>query len=220
MTINRPGLLIFDLDGTLFRTETVSVPAVQMNFARWGLPIPASGDIMPLMGTNMEEFSGWIRRSCPPDAVGNLLSAIARSEIDLIGESGQMYEGISNSLAVLCEAGFEMALCSYGPADYVMKVVETFRLTEFFDAVRPRAHRGETKSLMVEELADRFHSRPGIVIGDLGLDIDAAHTNGFFGVAALYGHGDQAELAAADATVWGSDELVSAILRLARWRPP
>jgi phosphoglycolate phosphatase-like HAD superfamily hydrolase len=52
---------------------------------------------------------------------------------------------------------------------------------------------------MVRELVGRLESRPVIVIGDRGDDIQAAHQNGLWAIAAKYGYGAVEELEAADA---------------------
>jgi phosphoglycolate phosphatase-like HAD superfamily hydrolase len=54
------GLLIFDLDGTLFRTDSVTVPAVQTSFADHGLPVPPRETILPLIGTPGDDLRPWV----------------------------------------------------------------------------------------------------------------------------------------------------------------
>ena len=53
----RRGLLIFDLDGPLFKPETVTIPAVQHAFRDRGLPIPPLEKIRSFFGRPTREFT-------------------------------------------------------------------------------------------------------------------------------------------------------------------
>lgn len=70
------GLLIFDLDGTLFRTESVTVAAVQNSFADYGLPEPSRDSILPLIGTPIDDLRSWIHERCPEHLDDELFAEI------------------------------------------------------------------------------------------------------------------------------------------------
>ena len=192
------GLLIFDLDGTLFRSDSVTVPAVQGSFTDSGLPGPPRETILPLIGTPMDSVRSWVRQRCPEHRVDDLIAEIERRELGLIASDGRLYAGIRDTLLGLRAAGYQIALCTNGPTGYVRRVVESQRLGRFLDAARNRTSAADTKPAMVRSILEELDGRPAVVIGDRLADIEAAHDNGLRAIAASYGYGTDAEMASAD----------------------
>ena len=201
------GLLIFDLDGTLFRAETVTIPAVQRGFLAQGLAVPAKEEISFYFGKPASEYHAWLFSRCPQGKAPELVEAIDRRELELISETGELYPQAREVLATLRGWVGQMALCSNGPQDYVERVMAVHGLQTFFDAVRCWRSAQDDKPRMVRELVERLESRPVIVIGDRGDDIQAAHQNGLWAIAAKYGYGAVEELEAADAAAVSPSDL-------------
>jgi phosphoglycolate phosphatase len=193
------GLLIFDLDGTLFRAETVTIPAVQQGFLAQGLAAPAKEEISFYFGKPASQYHAWLSSRCPQEKASELIETIDRRELELISEMGELYPQAQEVLATLRGWVGQMALYSNGPQDYVERVMTVHGLGPFFDAVRYWHSTLDSKSSMVRELVERLESRPVIIIGDRGDDIQAAHENGLGVIAAQYGYGTAEELEAADA---------------------
>ncbi|MHC4101486.1 MAG: HAD family hydrolase, partial [Planctomycetota bacterium] len=59
-------ILIFDLDGTLFHTETVTVPAAREAFETHGLTPPDDAEICSFIGRTSAAYNAWLRTLCPP----------------------------------------------------------------------------------------------------------------------------------------------------------
>ncbi len=195
----RRGLLIFDLDGTLFQAETVTIPAVQRVFLAEGLAVPTEEEISFYFGKPASQYHAWLFSRCPPEKAANLIAAIDRRELELISETGKLYPQAREVLAMLRGGVEQMALCSNGPRDYVERVMTVHGLDTFFDVVRCWRSAQDSKPSMVRELVERFENWPAIVIGDRSDDIQAAHENGLWAIAAQYGYGTVEELEAADA---------------------
>lgn len=192
------GLLIFDLDGTLFRSDSITVPAVQGTFADYDLPMPPSETILPLIGTPMDNLRSWVRERCPDHRADDLFAEIERRELGLISSDGRLYTGVRDTLTGLVTAGYQIALCTNGPTDYVRRVVEAKEIGRFFDASRNRKGAADTKPAMVRSILAELDGRPAVGIGDRLADIEAAHANGLRAIAAGYGYGADAEMASAD----------------------
>lgn len=212
--MNNRGLLIFDLDGTLFRADTVTLPAVQRSFREQGLPIPSDQEICSFFGRPAHEFNAWIRSQCPQESAAELIDTIARSELALVSETGKLYPQVRRVLTTLRASVSLMAICTNGPQDYVQRVITTHGLETFFDAVRYRQSTQENKTLMVRELLRRLASRPGIVIGDRHDDIQAAYQNGLRAIAATYGYGAAQELELANAAAASPSDLPALVRAL------
>jgi phosphoglycolate phosphatase-like HAD superfamily hydrolase len=201
------GLLIFDLDGTLFQTETVTIPAVRQSFWAQGLPVPTTEEICSFFGKPGSEFHAWLASRCPQDKTSELMAAIDRTELELISQTGELYPQIQEVLATLRASVGQMAVCSNGPQTYVERVLAVHGLRLFFDAVKYRRSDQDTKPGMIRELLEHLASRPAIVIGDRRDDIEAAHQNGLKVISATYGYGWVEELGSADAAASSPSEL-------------
>jgi phosphoglycolate phosphatase len=206
-----PALIIFDIDGTILETERVTVPAVQRTFVEYGLPAPEAEAICSFFGRPVEEYHAWLRGLCPEEKAAEIVAATDRLELELIGSEGRLYEGMHDALEALREEGHVLAVCSNAPEDYLCEFLEAHDLRGFFEEVRCRGTRYSGKTEMVAELVELIEAWPVVVVGDRRDDIEAAHANGAFGVAAAYGFGNDEEWADADARIEDPSELPGVI---------
>jgi len=197
--VSKSGFLIFDLDGTLFRTETVTIPAVQHCFQELGMPVPPADEICSFFGKPTREFHDWVRSISDVKNDSDLVDSISRTELELISVTGELYPGIPEVLTTLRKSVEKMAICSNGTGEYVPRVLREHCIIDFFDAVSYRGDSGHDKPFMVRELLEITPGPPAIVIGDRRDDIEAAHENAIGSIAAGYGYGKVDELKYADA---------------------
>ncbi|MDY7109584.1 MAG: HAD family hydrolase [Planctomycetota bacterium] len=211
------AILIFDLDGTLFRTETVTVPAVRGAFAAHGLTPPEEGEIAALIGTSTEDYRRWLAGRCPADLAERVERMAVARELALIPGAGALYDGIPRALSALRAEIATLAICSNGPAAYVEAVLAGCSIAGLFDVVRPRREDDADKSQMVHDLLAEARSLlrgPGVVIGDRWDDIEAAHANGLPAIGAAWGYASAGELDEADLVIDDPRDLRSTALRL------
>ncbi len=195
------GTLVFDLDGTLFRSDTVTVPAVRHAFLAEGLTPPPPDAIRWFFGKPHEQFQEWLGSLVPPRCAARIVREVDRLELELVAARGELYPGVLDMLRAARRRFACLAICSNGEEGYVMRVVESTGLVPFFDRVRFRVRDTDDKTSMLAELLLLCPSRPVFMIGDRAEDIEAARRNGIVAIAASYGYGTVGELAAADATV-------------------
>ena len=211
--MTRRGLLIFDLDGTLFKVHKVSIPAVQYALSEAGFTPPTPEQIQPFFGRPDPQFHAWLRERYQ-GITEETIAAIPEWELRLIPEVGELYPGVSEALAELRQMSAHMAICSNGSPEYVTTVVESHGLERYFDFLRWREPEDEGKPQMVRDLLARIPDRPALVIGDRGDDISAAHENNLLAIASHYGFGTPEELAPADAAVHSPLDLPAAVQSL------
>jgi phosphoglycolate phosphatase len=205
--MNRSGLLIFDLDGTLFRSETATIPAVRKSFEEFGLPIPPDEEVFKFIGRPHADFQKWIKQQCQNDRAAALVAMVDSLELAFVTQTGELYPHVKDVLIELASADFHMAICTNGERRYVERVLASQQIGSFFDAIRMRLSSTDSKPSMVQDLLRQFSNRRAIVVGDRYDDIEAAHENGIAAVAANYGYGSSDELASADATAHSPAEL-------------
>jgi phosphoglycolate phosphatase len=204
------AILIFDLDGTLFHTETVTVPAAREAFETHGLTPPGDSEICSFIGRTSAEYNAWLRGLCPPDVAEQIIRTAAGRELKLIGERGRLYPGVPEALAELRAAAAKLAVCSNGSGRYVETVLTVHGIDGLFDVVRGRRPDDTSKPQMAGELLGLLRDgprQPGVVIGDRHDDIEAARVNGLLAVGCAYGYGGDGELEAADAVAAGPAEI-------------
>ncbi len=211
---HRRGLIIFDLDGTLFRSDCATVPAVQQVLAAYGLQPPSESEIVSYIGPLEDEFHRWVRSLCPPDLADEVLAAVLQREHELLSRSARLYDGIHQALTRLRPAVGAMALCTYASPRYAHEVLRSHAIADFFDMIRCREAPTETKQQMIGEVLRRLAPRPAVVVGDRAVDIEAARAHGLIAVGVLYGYGSAEELAAADACVHTPAQLPDILLAL------
>ena len=207
----KPALIVFDIDGTLFQTERVTVPAVQRTFLDYGLPEPDTDAICSFFGRPVEEYLHWLETLCPPGLAQEVVEATNQRELDLIGEEGMLYPGVLDMIQTLHNEGHSLAICSNGPQDYVDTFLDAHGIRPFCSIVRARDIRYPDKTAMLREIMEQISLRPVVMVGDRADDIQAAHALGAMAIAATYGFGSARELETADARVGSSHEILDTI---------
>jgi phosphoglycolate phosphatase len=210
------AVLIFDIDGTLFRTETITVPAVREGFERHGLTPPTATEIFSYFGRPVEAYRQWLGSLCPGDLARRVEDYSLRRELELVPEKGELYPQVREALAELRAMVKLMAICSNGPQDYVEAVVRGMGLERYFDAVRYRRDEDCDKSQMLHDLLVDLAATglPGVVIGDRYDDVEAAQGNGLLALGAAYGYGEKEELVHADGIIHHPSHLADTVSRL------
>ncbi len=214
-------LLIFDLDGTLFQTETVTVPAARQAFERHGLAAPPAEEICAFIGRTAAEYNGWLATRCPPLIHERIVAMAAERELDLIPQAGLLYPGVRDALGELRGTADRMAICSNGSQRYVETVLTAHGIVGLFDAVRFRRRGDRGKPHMLAGLLEQLgaaSSTTGVVIGDRNDDLEAARANGLRSIGCVYGYGADGELEGADAIATRPSQLPGLIADL--WARP
>jgi phosphoglycolate phosphatase len=214
MSHPRRGLLIFDLDGTLFRTDICSVRALQSVFRDHGLAAPPTDEWVDCFGMPESDFVTWLEEYGGEERGPSLMAEISQREVALVPREGKLYPGVMEALGALRPRVEQMAICSNGPELYVQIVIASMGLDGLFDAVRWRRDGDRSKADMIADLLGQLPARPAIVIGDRAEDTAAARANGTLAIGAAYGYGSSGELDEADVVVSSAGGLVEAVIWL------
>jgi len=211
--MHQRALLIFDLDGTLFHTEKVSIPAVQGALRAAGYAEPSPETIIGFFGRPYQEFFAWLNATYPGISP-EVAASIDEWELRMVRERGTLYPGVLKALTEIRPAVGHMAICSNGPQPYVELVIKHHGLAPFFEVVRWRTEEDTSKAAMIRGLLAQFPGHLGAVIGDRHDDIEAAHANGLLAIASGYGYGSEEELAGAEAVAQSPADLPRLIAAL------
>jgi phosphoglycolate phosphatase len=203
-------LAIFDIDGTLHKTEVMSRVAYSIVMPELGLPVPKRELLISTYGCNTEEI---IRRlGIPEDRQAAFLKRIDQEEIAQLKRVGECYEGIAERLLRLHGAGIEISVCSLCSPAYMEAFLNHFALGDLISCKRNEASGGE-KTQLLQQILDERKPDKAVMVGDRAFDIDAAKSNGIASIGCLYGYAPE-ELNDADVAVSNVPELYNAIQRL------
>lgn len=207
---------IFDMDGTLFQTDTILEPALRDTFeylhirGQWigEVPIEKYREIMgvPLpvvWETLLPEHSAEIRKVVDEYFLRKLISHINAG-------NGKLYEGVEVVFHQLKKEGHAIYIASNGLVDYLEAIVNYYQLdrwvTETFSIQQVNTNH---KSDLVGLIKRKHGIEEGAVVGDRLSDIQAAKDNGLTAIGCQFDFAKDEELSQADQVIQHLKELLS-----------
>lgn len=199
-------LVIFDLDGTLYKTEMTFPDAVGKACEEFSLPVPDRQILLSMLGETSEVVLRRLMPGVADDVRDDFRSRIRSYERELIRQNGALYPGIRVALEKLASLEFTAAICSNASAEYIDLVLSSCSVREHFRYFRGcSAHK--SKSDMIRELLDEAKTSDAVVVGDRGHDFAAARANKLASIGVSYGYGKD-EISEADFTARSPSEIV------------
>ena len=202
--------IFFDMDGTLFRTNSILGEALHNTFellrqeGKWHAetPLQLYYDIMgvplPVVWEKLcPHFDEEERERCNGIFHEQLLTAIHDNK-------GSIYPQVHETLAKL-QLRYPLFVTSNGEVAYLQAIVETFHLQHYFKQVYSIQQIDSLNKSQLVGLAMQQHNvTDGYVVGDRLSDINAAKFNGLTSIGVNFDFAQQSELQQADYIV---DEL-------------
>jgi phosphoglycolate phosphatase len=213
-----PEAVIFDLDGTLFQTETLLETVHRRVFETLRserLYLEATPPVDKLLGSlGMLLTDIWKR--VMPDAApaaqerANVLLLQYELEELALGR-GSLYPGVRETLESLRGRGIRLFIASNGLEAYVKGVPQVKGIAEMFEGTYSAGEFGtRSKVDLVRRLLDTFSVKTAWMVGDRSSDVEAGKRNGLSVIGCDYaGFGRQGELDGADVLIRTFPELLS-----------
>lgn len=215
-----PQAMLFDLDGTLFQTETLLMPAYEASFEQMNREgtytkgMPPKERILGSLGMLLEHIWAIVM----PDAdervrsrANDLLLHYQRE--DLKRGVGQMYPGVEQTLRTLHAKGIKLFVASNGLEMYVKDVIVQKGLGELFTGLYS-AGEYETRSKvdLVKLLLEQHNISSAWMVGDRSSDVEAGKSNGLPVVGCKYAQfGKESELEGADMIITEFTQLLELV---------
>lgn len=189
-------LVVFDLDGTLNRTESYAVPAIRSALAHYGVTKFSAEDIISTFGERDEDTI--------VKFFGDRAKRLERGfweEVQKYTDSHpglySTYEGVPEMLHSLHESGKLTAVCSNSGMDYITKTLDRLRIGDRIDYLQG-LEPGMTKADTLRLLLRRVKPDKAVMAGDRYLDREAAQANRIPFIGCSYGYGTDEELQGSD----------------------
>ncbi|TFG61836.1 MAG: HAD family hydrolase [Spirochaetales bacterium] len=187
----RTKFIIFDLDGTLYKSESTFVPAVVKTLKDFGMPVPPREEILPMLRFTAQGYSERLLNSKDPERIESFRKQIRSYELADIPVSGILYPGVTETLEDLHALGYGMAICTNAGYDYLNAVMDKTELGKYF-AETFGNDSGKPKSELVRDLLKAAGASPGecVLIGDSDSDQTAAGSHNIAFIEAAWGYGN------------------------------
>jgi phosphoglycolate phosphatase-like HAD superfamily hydrolase len=217
--------IIFDLDGTLFQTEKVGIPAFRETFrvlrekGELEGGIPSDEQIESVFGLTHEEI--WERLL--PGANEELKQKVDRlmleKELEMLAAGeGALYPGVEETLRALHAAGWPLFIASNGVDPYVKGVLASKGLLSLFRGIYTAGSHGTSTKAELVNICLRKHAiHGGFMVGDRRSDVEAGKANGLVAIGCRYTgfrqFGSADELEEADVILESFPDLLSMVTR-------
>lgn len=203
-------LAIFDIDGTLHKTEIMSLEAYKNIMPKLGLPIPDKNKIFSTYGCNSEELIDLLNINTSEKE--RFIKALEEEEVIQMYRVSECYHGITDLLKKLTDMGIIIGVCSMCKPPYMDAFLKRFDFEKIVEYRRNESD-GTDKAEILRQLLDESSPDEVVMIGDRVFDIDAARQNGIASIGCMYGYAPD-EVETADILAKDTKELYVAVCKL------
>ncbi|HEY8183548.1 MAG TPA: HAD-IA family hydrolase [Thermoanaerobaculia bacterium] len=191
--------VLFDLDGTLVDSYAALADAVNFARGKFGLGSLTTETIREFVGEGLERL---LCRAFYTDVVPAGATEAFEARYDAICcEQSRILDDVEDTLADLDRLGVSMAVCTNKPTAFSRKILEFLELAHFFcDIVGPdTAGARKPAAQHVLRTLEATHCSPdqALFVGDMPLDVTAAHNGGMAAAVVPTGTASSAALKAA-----------------------
>jgi len=210
--------ILFDLDGTLTDPAEGITNSVAYALKRWNIEIADKSLLNCFIGPPLyESFSKYFNFS---ENEAQKAVEVYREYFSVKGlYENAVYDGVDEMLSKLRSAGKILAVASSKPEKFVLKILEHFSLSQYFDVIAgatmdgSRINKADVIRYALNELSPSA-SKEILMIGDREHDVFGAKEIGIDSLGVTYGYGGRKELenAGADFVVDAVEDIVKIIL--------
>lgn len=172
-------LLIFDLDGTLIDGYAAIGEALSYAMERLGLPPPPEPRVRVMVGYGLERL---LEQAVGPKLApqGVLLFRERYPEVAVAGS--HLLPGVAETLSVLRDSGYRMALASNKPARFSLLILEAKGVARCFFSIEgpDEATPAKPDPTMLRRILKKAgaSASDAIVVGDMEVDAEFARAAG------------------------------------------
>ncbi|SDF33122.1 Phosphoglycolate phosphatase, HAD superfamily [Fontibacillus panacisegetis] len=215
--LGKPEAMIFDMDGTLFKTETLLLPVYHRVFdtlreeGLYSGETPPEELILGCLGMLLEDI--WKKVIPNQSEEVHLRANDLLLEYELIGLQEyvtELYPHVQSTLEELSRRGVRLFVASNGLEHYVKEVAKAHHIFPLFEGLYSAGeHKTASKVDLVKLLLDNHGVSSAWMVGDRSSDVEAGIKNGQAVIGCAYaGFGQGAELQGSDVLITNFNELL------------
>ncbi|OCT11669.1 haloacid dehalogenase [Paenibacillus pectinilyticus] len=189
-----PEAMLFDLDGTLFQTETLLLPAYHATFDElkakgiYTGETPPEERILGALGMLLEHIWMRVMPDSSPEVHREADQLLIHHQLQgLIEGRGVLYEGVAETLQTLHDKGVRLFVASNGLESYVKEVIAAKGLAPLFENLYSAGeYQTRSKVDLVKMLLETHGIQNAWMVGDRSSDVEAGLRNNLTVVACDY----------------------------------
>ena len=212
MNTKNNKLVVFDLDGTLNKTELYAIPAHKKALAEYGIFDKTDEYIISKFGARSEDAVQGLLNGCDEQTGIEYLKKASQYECEFIVDYSGEFDGVSEMLDKLKSSGYQTAVCSNASERYIRMVLNALKLIDKIDFIQPLLP-NMTKDDTLGLLLDKIKPEKAIMVGDRIYDKLAAKHNNIPFIGCLYGF-EKSEICDADIAVEAPNDIFDAVENL------
>ncbi|MEO8432448.1 MAG: HAD family hydrolase [Acidobacteriota bacterium] len=208
-----PGIVVFDLDGTLIDGYAAIGIALAYATERLGVARVPDERVRGMVGDGLELL---LEKAVGPDLAGEGVRLYREKYPEVAVEESELLPGVPAVLETLARSGWRLAVASNKPAAYSRLILEAKGIAGRFDViggpdalVPPKPHPAMLAAILA---ATSFRPDDAFVVGDMEIDAQFARAAGCRVALVPGGSRTAEELATVDA-----DALLPSLLALPAW---
>ncbi|MBN2018031.1 MAG: HAD family hydrolase [Candidatus Cloacimonetes bacterium] len=214
--IKNIDLVIFDMDGTLLKSEQYAVEAIHCAlkdlYIHHGIEkqLPSHELILGKIGQPSVQFYLDLLDEEHKHLIDELHKAIQdHEEKALKSGKGQLFDGVVETLSYLKNNGYRIGLESNCSLRYFHNVIHELNLGRHLDIKRciGEEEEGLNKIRIINQFLKELDSKGAVVVGDRYYDVESGKANGCVTIGCLYGYGKEEEFEDADYVIENITEL-------------
>lgn len=193
--------VIFDLDGTLTRSEEGIMKCAAYALDKIGKTVENFEELKHFIGPPL--FYSFCHFAGLTEGEAERAMFFYRERYNTVGQyENAVYTGIRSLLFRLKKQGVYLGVATGKPQGPTDRILNYFGLTHFFDKVVGIDDHdyNPSKQKLIESALGTYHYQKAVMIGDRKFDIEGANQNQIDAIGVTYGYGHLKELEEAKAT--------------------
>lgn len=183
--------IVFDLDGTLIKTENIALPAIRkvLKDLNYDPNIPNS-EILKYIGYTIDDIFEGLLKTKDDKIINKAIKLLDKYEIEIIKNTSIkdiFFDGVFEVLERLKHNGHKLFILSNCNIKYMITILER-GLNKYIDSPHcAEMYDWKEKDFVLRLISDG--KKDFVMVGDRHKDIEAAKTNSFISIGCAYGFG-------------------------------
>lgn len=216
-TLTKPVAMIFDMDGTLFQTETLLLPAYHQLFdilreeGHYEGETPDEELMLGCLGMLLDDIWKKVIPNGTPAAHRRADELLLQLELEgLKNEAAVLYPEVKETLEELHRRGVRLFIASNGLEHYVKGIAEARGIMPLFEGIYSAGEHGTASKVdLVRLLLEQHDIQDAWMVGDRSSDVEAGKENGQTVIGCQYaGFGGKQELKGSDVIIHSFSQLL------------
>ncbi|QOR34396.1 HAD family hydrolase [Clostridium sp. 'deep sea'] len=206
--------IVFDIDGTLFNSRTVALPAFKKVLKHYNKDIPSDSILLNTLGYPISEIWEMLLPELSNDDKDKISVYMGEIEAQMINNGdGKLFPGVKESLTKLQAAGHKLYTLSNCNEAYLHTVIDAFNLRPLFTGLHCASmYANETKAQILKRIIKE--DKDAVMVGDRFHDIEAGNINNIPTIFCNYGFSQSSEITSQDFTITSFSEILTIVKKL------